>query len=378
VSPTDHAARARALLDANRSEDAIRELHEGLSRDPHSAELLHLLAQACSEAGQREDAYDAAQSAVAEAPEWGDAHRVLAVAALGVDQREVAARAAATAVRLEPDDPTAWFAKTLADVAGQRYLAARESARRVAELAPAAGLGRHALGYVALRAGDTFRASQHYREALAIEPNNPAYLNNLGVALEREGEYLEAADYFERAAKLDVRDSKYLENAAKAARAHVRGARAAGVPARFNWTWYFGFWFVARVALSAVSDSVGLTIMMLVLAGAIAIGIVRAQRRRRDLSPGALAALETVDRRARAWRRLRVSDWALALVVILLIGGVVAIVITGDGHDDANGDDGPAVTTTSFDVRCAMARVGLFHDENGMSISPEALGCPPA
>jgi len=83
---------------------------------------------------------------------------------------------------------------------------ARQSCKRVLELAPRHPDALHLLGIIALQAGDHSGAVEKFRQAVAIRPDHPAYQANLAYGYVRLQRLPEALAAFERAARLEPDD----------------------------------------------------------------------------------------------------------------------------------------------------------------------------
>lgn len=212
--------RARALLDAGRPEEAARLLATTGADD---AEGSLLLAQAHLERGAYADAVAAAERAAALAPEAEAPHRLRSFALARSGRPAEALAAAREAVRREPGDWRAHVACALAasDVPGgyaEGWAAGNEAVR----LAPHEADAHFAVGVVALGAGDTARAGQAFRAALAIDPGHAGARNNLALVDLRRNRLGRAAAGFAAAAAMDPGLDLARHNIAHAAALAVR------------------------------------------------------------------------------------------------------------------------------------------------------------
>ena len=72
------------------------------------------------------------------------------------------------------------------------------------------------LGLIRQGQGRYNEAFRQYREALRLNPNEPAAYNNIGTLLFRQGKWEEAARFFRRALELNPAYSEARENLGKA------------------------------------------------------------------------------------------------------------------------------------------------------------------
>ena len=108
------------------------------------------------------------------------------------------------------------FAQGAAALAAGDYDAADRIFRTIVEQDPAAHQAWLALAVVAIRAGSPELAIEHARRALALDRNNPDYLNQLGIAYGEHGELRAAEQALRRALKANPAHAGAHHNLAKA------------------------------------------------------------------------------------------------------------------------------------------------------------------
>jgi Flp pilus assembly protein TadD len=226
-SVADAHARARALLEVRRWDDARRLLAESVARWPDDWVLWCLTAQCEIQSGHAEDALDPARRATVLRPtdEWP--HRLSAIS-LRIRGDHAGARSAALeAVRLDPQDPAVHInlARTL--VAAGDLEGAHRAAATAWRLDPASPRTHEAMGAVLFAMGRWTEAEGAYRRVVADEPENANALNELGRAVHRQGRDRDAVELYAAAARLNPREKVYRRNAAIAGR-RVRNGRVAG------------------------------------------------------------------------------------------------------------------------------------------------------
>lgn len=223
--------RARAYLDLDRPQAAIREVSLALVNQPHSADALQLLGLCHLRLEERKPAIDALTRAIAIEPEDAHGHYLLGFAYAdqvddekGDAQKAAAASARAEAsyreaLRLSPTEPV--YLRALAELLVDRKGSPRHaeelaealvSARRAVELGSERASNHITLGYVASATGDRVLARACYEAALRIEPNNALALNNLGCVDLAQGRPMEARARFREALRIDPKKQVAHEN----------------------------------------------------------------------------------------------------------------------------------------------------------------------
>jgi tetratricopeptide (TPR) repeat protein len=205
VNAADAHRQARALLDANRQNDALRILFAALAESPDDADALRLVGQVYlrSEVDRETDraaGHDALvalkQSLVLE-PEHAQGWSLLAIAYLRVGMLGDARVAARRGQRLAPDDWSTHYSVAIVDAAAsyvtRETRAALTEAMRLAPEEP----GVH---FAAARVADARNrpraAARSYEKVLSLDPQHAAARNNLAVLHVRRGNTGRAAAGF--------------------------------------------------------------------------------------------------------------------------------------------------------------------------------------
>ena len=290
------AARADALLDLGRADEAAALLREAIASEPESAHLHAQLAFALVRAERPKEALAAAETAAGLAPHWEWPHRLRAVALRALGKAKQAVAAAEEAVRIAPEESGSH--EVLADcrLAARQLRGAYEAAERAVALDPASAGAHHTLGDVALERDAPGEAEEHYRRALELDPAEAMTLNNLAVALQRQGRENAAHELFERAARADPREETARGNLASTSRDRVTGTGAMTACA-----------IVAFLLLNAIADGewVAAAALGAVLAAGVAFVLIRSRIRARELSPAARMLLAD----QHWWQRIRLTRW---------------------------------------------------------------------
>ncbi len=122
---------------------------------------------------------------------------------------------AETGLELEPETLRAGLFFQLGEAyeRTRRYDEAAEQFQAVLEIQPENSTAMNYLGYMWADNGENLeQALELVRRAVALEPNNGAYIDSLGWALFRLGEFEEARRHLERANQLAPEDSTVLEH----------------------------------------------------------------------------------------------------------------------------------------------------------------------
>jgi len=205
-----HLARARALLDLGRADDAIKALHEAIASDPEDMVLYCELGRALlarRDAGDLERAVDAANRAAAIDPmsEWP--HRIASIALGANRQRRDAVVAAAEAVRRNPNDAARrQLSNALAD--GNWLVQAAEVSEQLVAEHPASPHALLGLAHIRLRQVRPDLAEPLIRSALAISPTDPEGVRLAGLLATMQGRTGDGAATLVRSQKLDLGASR--------------------------------------------------------------------------------------------------------------------------------------------------------------------------
>ncbi|MGA2521657.1 MAG: hypothetical protein ABSG81_12675 [Acidimicrobiales bacterium] len=174
------AARAAALCDLGRFEDAIAVLGPLAAAEPDAPMPWCLLARAQIGAGHNEDALVCATRAVALRPDDEWPHRLRSIALGRLDRHAEAVTEARQSVRLAPHLWQTHHRLAYAHLAGGWHgTEARQAAAEACALGPLEAVTHTAVGAVALAAGDRDSAEAAFRHALTIDPNSDVAHNEL-------------------------------------------------------------------------------------------------------------------------------------------------------------------------------------------------------
>lgn len=168
--------RVVALLDLGRHDEAAAAARDGLARDPGSATLHQVLAQALIWLEDVPAALHHARAAAALEPESADVLALLAGTLAAVGEGAEARDAAIRAIHLAPDkwqSHAAYAHALLFGIGGRAVLGEAERAtRRAIELGPQEPAAHVVFGIVRWRRDDFAMAEEAFRHALALDPGD--------------------------------------------------------------------------------------------------------------------------------------------------------------------------------------------------------------
>lgn len=167
-----HFNYARCLHDEDDVAGAQAALEQALEKDPDNGVTRFALAEVCAERGEHERALGLLETTLQQDPGFGDAWLELARVQIALGHEGDAIQNLEAAVEHCP-----------------RHAGVREL-----------------LGTTLLLAGEVERATGHFEELVALEPNDPEALASLGLAFAAGARLAESEDAYRRALKLDKDD----------------------------------------------------------------------------------------------------------------------------------------------------------------------------
>jgi tetratricopeptide (TPR) repeat protein len=205
-------ARASAMLDVKRFDEASELLARVVSAEPESSRAWCLMARAHLGADRYTDATVAANRAVALDPgdEWP--HRLASNALVHLGKFPGALRAAYEARSLAPSYWQTHVCVAQAALAAQRLDLATEAATRARGLAPNEPDVHFLSGKVSLARGDLTGAREHQERALALDPAHSGAMNELGRIRLRRHDSAGAIRHFISAARATPDERIYSRN----------------------------------------------------------------------------------------------------------------------------------------------------------------------
>jgi Flp pilus assembly protein TadD len=203
-------ARASAMLDVRRFDEASALLSRIVAAEPHSARAWCLMARAHLGADRYAEAIEVANRAVALDPadEWP--HRLASNALVHLGNYSDALRAAREACRLAPSYWQTHVCLAQAALAARRLDTATDAAARA--LAPNEPDVHFLSGKVSLGRGDLAAARQHQERALAVDPGHSGAMNELGRIRLRRNDPTGAIRHFLSAARATPDERIYARN----------------------------------------------------------------------------------------------------------------------------------------------------------------------
>ncbi|MCG3205403.1 MAG: Lipopolysaccharide assembly protein B [Elusimicrobia bacterium] len=214
IAPTSPGANFwLALLAENRGDwaEAIRHLNNVPESGQEPGVLLRL-SYYYSQSGQKKEAVKTLKRLSAMDPSNTDFLNYLAAAYEQDNQTQQAEQTLRRVIELDPNDPDAHFRLgALYDRSG-RFPKAVEEMRAAIRLKPDFDMALNYLGYsFADKNMNLDEAEQLVMDAMALEPDNPAYLDSMGWVYYRQGKYEKAKDFLTEAASR-VRDATIFDH----------------------------------------------------------------------------------------------------------------------------------------------------------------------
>jgi tetratricopeptide (TPR) repeat protein len=176
---------ARAHLGAERYTEAVSTANRAVALDPADEWPHRLASNALVHLGQHADALRAAYEAARLAPGYWQTHVCVAQAALAAQRLDIAADAASRARTLAPNEPDVHFLSGKVSLARGDLAAAREHQEGALALDPAHSGAMNELGRIRLRRHDTAGAIRHFISAARATPDERIYSRNIDVVLLR-------------------------------------------------------------------------------------------------------------------------------------------------------------------------------------------------
>jgi len=176
---------ARAHLGAERYTEAITAANRAVALDPAEEWPHRLASNALVHLGHHGDALRAAHEACRLAPGYWQTHVCVAQAALAAHRFGIAADAASRARALAPNEPDVHFLSGKVSLARSDLAGAREHQERALALDPAHSGAMNELGRIRLRRHDTTGAIRHFISAARATPDERIYSRNIDVVLLR-------------------------------------------------------------------------------------------------------------------------------------------------------------------------------------------------
>jgi tetratricopeptide (TPR) repeat protein len=212
TEPSRELARANAMLDLKRYDNAASLLARLVAAEPDSSRTWCLLARAHLGTGQYQEAAAAANRAVALAPsdEWP--HRLASNALMHAENYPEALRAANEARRLAPDRWQTHICVAQAALAARMLDIAAQATATARGIAPNEPDVHFLSGKVSLARGDLAAAREHQEHTLALDPAHSGAMNELGRIKLRAQDAMGAIRHFIRAARSAPGESVYSHN----------------------------------------------------------------------------------------------------------------------------------------------------------------------
>lgn len=272
-------ARASAMLDLNRYDQAASLLAQMVAADPGDSRAWCLLGVAQLRAGRNEEAAAAAERAISAAPSDDWPFRVASTAQVRLGDTAKAVATATEACKLAPGQWRAHLCLAQAALAAKSDLgAAGAAAANARRLGPNEPEAHFVAGKISFARGDRKAARAHQERVLALDPSHAGALNELGrIKLRRRAGNSVAARHFIQAAASAPDQGVYGRNVA----AVVRRTLAQVIYLAFVTTFVVG----ELLVFEALPRPPLLLLLAAIAVLGAAIGAVRLQRMPRQTRP---------------------------------------------------------------------------------------------
>lgn len=181
-------ARAKAMLDIKRYNEAAGLLTALVAAEPDDSQAWCLLARAQLGADRNTEAAAAANRGVALAPDDDWPHRLASAAMLRLGNVGEAVRASGEACRLAPEQWLCHLSLAQSALAHRNFRTAEQAAAYARTLAPNEPEAHVVSGKISLARGNHVAARAYQERALALSPTHSDALNELGrIELRRSG-----------------------------------------------------------------------------------------------------------------------------------------------------------------------------------------------
>jgi serine/threonine protein kinase len=180
---------------------AIDELRRALALRPRYDDARRALGDILANRGRIDEAVAEYQKAIAVRPRYWEHHRALGNALFNATRYAEAAQAFEEVIRIRPDNRTGYQNLGTALQAMGRIDDALRNYQLANEREPAASTFAN-IGTLFYERGGFKNASDNYRKAVEMRPNNAALHRNLGDALRRQGAVTDAEVAYARAVEL--------------------------------------------------------------------------------------------------------------------------------------------------------------------------------
>ncbi len=195
ADPTDDFSSARVVCCLNmlsRYDEAVTAGRAAVAAFPDSPYVCYELGQSLSAVGRHSEALEMIQESVRLDPGWAAWHRGHAWIAAAAGELLVAKAAIERACTLEPNEPRTWDIRGNVALSMGDWPEAVRCGERAVALQPANSMFVHRLGRALESAGRWDDASERYRDALRLDPRNGSSANGLLKLIVRQ--YAEAGD----------------------------------------------------------------------------------------------------------------------------------------------------------------------------------------
>lgn len=236
---------ARDLLEAGKSDDAVRILRTVAAQSPKSPSLVGALGVALVAAQKYQEALTVLDQAIRLDPTHQPALFASGDANFKLNRFEPAAQFFLAAVGNDPNDPTAHFMLGKSLSALQKPAEARTEFEKAIELVPEFPAAHQELAIILAESKDFDGAVAHFRAALRADPGNDQGWYSLGMAQVSIGRHQDASASFAESVRINPQNGQAWINlgisllrSGKAAEGKQALQKATAIPATAGSAWY--------------------------------------------------------------------------------------------------------------------------------------------
>lgn len=328
-----HIEKARLLMAQSRFELATKELRQQLAEEPDDP-FAHALLAIClgEQKPPSAESLRSARTAVSLAPDFPFAHYVLAGVLHDCDKLSEAEQAIREAIRLEPQDADYFSLLASINLSRRRWAEALQAAEQGlavdAEHVASINLRAMALGKMNRR----YEAGAEIGTALGVDPDNPLTHANQGWHHIELGEYQQATNHFREALRLEPQLDWAREGIVEVLKARNPVYRlmlryflwTAKLQGRGLWIMIIGAWLFSRLIRGLINSQPVLAPLLwpIYIAYLIFVLLTWIAKPLFNLT----LRFDPLGRIALTREQIKASNWVGALLVVALLGAVVWLV----------------------------------------------------
>ncbi len=200
--------RARVLINLNRKQDAVKQLHEALAYEPNNLYVIQLLCSCYYDLGNYKESLERAHEMISLSPDEALGYYFLAINYGVLDKNELALKNIDIAISLDPWDADYFAYKAALYVDDKEWEKVIETTNEALEIDPehTNSLNHRITALTKLNRKDEILT--HVAEVLASDPDNAYSHSTIGWSKLETKEYKEAQKHFAEALRLDPNSNR--------------------------------------------------------------------------------------------------------------------------------------------------------------------------